>query len=71
MRMSKRGRRRQIKKRLMLDMTDIIVIAILVLVVGAASFYIIREKKKGKRCIGCPYACNCSGADKNKCSKNK
>ena len=56
----------------MLDMTDIIVIAILVLIVGGASFYIIREKKKGKRCIGCPYACNCSGADKNKCSsKNK
>lgn len=39
-------------------MTDIIVIAILVVVVGSALGYIIHEKKRGK-CIGCPYAENC------------
>ena len=52
-------------------MTDIIVIFAIVLVVGAALFYIIREKKKGKKCIGCPYACNCSNADKSGCSCSK
>ena len=41
-------------------MTDYIVVGIIILVVGAAIFYIIREKKKGKRCIGCPYASSCS-----------
>lgn len=42
--------------------SDIIAIAVIVLVIGAAAFYIIREKKKGKKCIGCPYANNCGGS---------
>ncbi len=40
-------------------MTDIIVIAIVLVIVGLASIYIYKEKKKGKKCIGCPYACSC------------
>ncbi|MCQ2544483.1 MAG: FeoB-associated Cys-rich membrane protein [Lachnospiraceae bacterium] len=44
-------------------MENIIIIAIIVLVVGAAVFYICRAKKKGKKCIGCPYSgsasCHC------------
>ena len=43
-------------------MENLIVIGILVLVVGAAVFYIWKEKKKGTRCIGCPSAGSCSGA---------
>ena len=35
-------------------MTDIIIGVVLVVIVGLAVFYIIKEKKKGKRCIGCP-----------------
>jgi len=38
----------------------IITIAIIVLAVGGASLYIIMAKKKGKKCIGCPYADACS-----------
>ena len=34
----------------------------------AASFYIIRSKKRGQKCIGCPYAKTCKS--KNCCSKN-
>ena len=41
-------------------MSDIIVIAIVILVVGAAVAYIIREKKKGVKCIGCPHAKECA-----------
>lgn len=41
--------------------TDIIVLVIIALVIGGASFYIVRAKKKGQKCIGCPYAKNCSG----------
>lgn len=44
-------------------MENFIVIAIVVLIICIASWYIIREKKKGKKCIGCPYSDCC----KNKC----
>ncbi len=38
-------------------MTDLIVIAILVVVVGLALGYIIRARKRGVKCIGCPEGC--------------
>ncbi len=38
-----------------------------VLIIAVAVAYIIFEKKKGKRCIGCPYADSCKGG----CSKKK
>ncbi|MBE6577534.1 MAG: FeoB-associated Cys-rich membrane protein [Ruminococcaceae bacterium] len=45
-------------------MIDIIVIAVIVLIVGAAVAYIIKAKKSGKKCIGCPDGCSC-GKSKN------
>ncbi len=45
-------------------MTDVIIVGILVIIVGAAIAYIIKSKKSGAKCIGCPSGCNCSG----KCS---
>ncbi len=41
-------------------MENIIIIAILVVIIGGAVGYIIRSKRKGKKCIGCPYADSCS-----------
>ena len=51
-------------------MINIIVVAILLLVVGSASFYIWKEKRKGK-CVGCPYSgCgSCSGGCGGKTSE--
>ena len=40
---------------------DFIVIAVIVLIVGGASAYIIKAKKSGKKCIGCPDGGTCSG----------
>lgn len=40
---------------------DYIAIAVIALVVGAAVFYLIRAKKRGEKCIGCPYAKQCGG----------
>ncbi|MBE5853558.1 MAG: FeoB-associated Cys-rich membrane protein [Lachnospiraceae bacterium] len=40
-------------------MENIIIIAILIVIVGSVSFYIYKEKKSGKTCIGCPYADTC------------
>ena len=41
-------------------MTDIIVIAILLVIVGSAIVYIRKEKKRGATCIGCPHAGECA-----------
>ena len=49
-------------------MTDIFVIVVIVLIVGLAAAYIIREKKRGVKCIGCPHAGEC--AKKGKCGDN-
>lgn len=45
-------------------MTNFIVGFIIVAIVGGAIAYIVKEKKKGVRCIGCPDSGQCSG----KCS---
>lgn len=47
-------------------MENIIIIAILVVIVGLAAFYVYRAKKKGKKCIGCPDSCSCS-SNANSC----
>ena len=36
---------------------DIIAIIIIALAIGGALFYIIKAKKSGKKCIGCPDGC--------------
>ena len=38
---------------------EIIAIIAIVLIIGLASFYVIKAKKKGQKCIGCPYAKIC------------
>ena len=40
-------------------MTDIIVLGVVALIVGAAMAYIIKAKKAGAKCIGCPAAGTC------------
>ena len=41
-------------------MENFIIIAIIVLIIGFAAFYIYKAKKSGKKCIGCPDGCSCS-----------
>ena len=43
---------------------EIIAIVAVVLIIGGAAAYIIKAKKSGKKCIGCPDSSSCSG----KCS---
>ena len=45
---------------------DFIAIAVIVLVVGGATAYIIKAKKSGKKCIGCPAACSCNAKNAKK-----
>ena len=46
---------------------NLIIVAVVLIVLGGVVFYIVREKKKGSKCIGCPYANSC-GAGNDKCS---
>ena len=43
-----------------MELVDYIVIAVIALVVGGAIAYIIKAKKSGKKCIGCPDSGSCS-----------
>ena len=50
---------------------DIIALSIVALALFGAVFYILRSKKAGKKCIGCPYSgscslCSCASYDKEK-----
>ena len=41
-------------------MENMIILLVIGLIVGAAG-YIWKEKKKGVKCVGCPYAQSCGG----------
>ncbi len=45
-------------------MADFVIVAVLLAVIGLAAGYVIREKKRGRKCIGCPEAgkgqCSCN-----------
>ena len=43
-----------------ITLADIIVVAVIGLILCAAIAYIIKAKKSGKKCIGCPVGCSCS-----------
>lgn len=42
-------------------MENVIVVVILAVIIGAAVGYLVRAKRKGASCVGCPYAKQCSG----------
>jgi len=46
---------------------NIIIVAIVVLIIGLAAWYVYKAKKSGKKCIGCPDSCSCSSKEKMKC----
>ena len=48
-------------------MDNLIVIAVVVLIVGLAGWYVWREKKRGAKCIGCPNSGSCSGGCGGSC----
>lgn len=40
-------------------MANLIIVIVLLLIIGAAACYVIKAKKKGVKCIGCPAGANC------------
>lgn len=43
---------------------DFIVIGVVLLIVGLVTWYLIRQKKRGVKCIGCPSASSCAEGSK-------
>ena len=43
-----------------LTLPDLIIIAVLLAAVGGAAAYLIRAKKRGQKCVGCPYCDACA-----------
>lgn len=46
---------------------NIIIIVTIALILGAAVAYIVREKQRGSKCIGCPYAKTCGKSRSGGC----
>ncbi len=49
-------------------MKDIIAIIIILVILGLALTYIIRQKKKGVKCIGCPSGKTCASKKSVNCN---
>jgi len=49
-------------------MENVIVVLILVAIAAGIIWYLIRAKKKGETCIGCPYAKQCGSKCNGTCS---
>ncbi|MBQ3052120.1 MAG: FeoB-associated Cys-rich membrane protein [Clostridia bacterium] len=52
-------------------MENVIVVLILIAIAVGIIWYLIRAKRKGEKCIGCPYAKQCSNKCDGGCSGNK
>ena len=48
-------------------MINVILAVIICFLLGMAAAFILKEKKRGNTCIGCPHSCNCNHREK-KCS---
>lgn len=50
---------------------NIIIILIISSIICAAVYHVYNTKKKGHKCIGCPYAKQCTKKHVNQMTKNK
>ena len=51
-------------------MTDYVVIGIILIIIGLAAGYIVKAKKRGIKCIGCPMAGKCAGKPEGEFANN-
>ena len=42
-------------------MENIIIIGILAAIAGGIVWYLLRARKRGEKCVGCPYSKQCGG----------
>ncbi len=51
-----------------MGLADWIAISVIVLIIGGATAYIIKAKKSGKKCIGCPDSGTCGQSGCSGCN---
>ena len=49
-------------------MKDLIILAVLTVILFGVIRYLVKAKKRGVKCIGCPEGCSCSKQDHSACS---
>ncbi|MGN0304631.1 MAG: FeoB-associated Cys-rich membrane protein [Lachnospiraceae bacterium] len=49
-------------------MANFLVGGILLILIGAATAYIVKSRKSGVKCIGCPSGCSCSSHSGGDCA---
>ncbi len=49
-------------------MDNIVIILLILAIIGLAVNYIVKAKKSGARCIGCPHAKECGKNNDTQCS---
>lgn len=53
-------------------MVNVIAVLVLLAILGAAGGYVYKAKKRGDKCVGCPYAKQCGAQSGGcPCSQNK
>ena len=59
-------------------MENAILILVLLAIVGSIAYYLVRAKKRGQKCIGCPYSkacgkscCTCAEKEHSAPQKNQ
>ena len=53
-----------------MNIENIVIIAVVIVAVGISAMYIYKSKKKGQKCIGCPYSNSCNGSCSNNTENN-
>ena len=48
-------------------MENFVIVAILLCILGGIGYYLYRAKKRGEKCVGCPYAKQCGAAGGCRC----
>ena len=41
---------------------EVVALIVIALIIGGATAYIVKAKKSGKKCIGCPHGDKCKGS---------
>ncbi len=54
-----------------MNLTDFAIIGIVAVILISVIVYIIKAKKSGAKCIGCPYSKNCNSKSSCSCNKEK
>ncbi len=53
-----------------MNIPEIIIICIVAVILAAVIIYLYKAKKRGEKCIGCPYSKQCSGNCNGSCKNH-